>query len=156
MDHIDTTVGTEIPREPADAIAPLRLIAAHHSTDPVLANVEQAIRDALVRIETRAHEDDPLADRFTVERYSGGQADVSGTRVAVGTVDDAPDLILISAQTEIGWRDLRVKRHVAMELRDALDVLIRETRRNLTDAGTACCERRLSEGASRCCDGGAT
>lgn len=115
----------------ADPLAPLRLIAAHQSTDPLLANVEQAVRDALAAHDSTARPEHPLADRFRVDRYRGGEADVFGERVHAGTVDGSGgDMVLISAQTDIGWRDLRVLRAVAIEIRDALDVLIFETRRN--------------------------
>lgn len=125
VDHIDATVGTEIPREP-DPWEQLRAIAATHSADPVLANFEGAVRDALTRLDDRR--DDPLADRFEVTRASDGIVDVDGAFTHAGSKNS--DEVVIAAQTAIGWRDLRVSRKVAMEIRDALVVLLDETRRN--------------------------
>ena len=116
---------------PSDPLAPLRLIAAHQSTDPVLANVEQAVRDALAKHDATSRADYPPSDRFEVERYRGGDVDVKGSHAEVGTVDGTDgDEVLITAQTDIGWRDLRVSRETAIEIRDLLDVLVIETRRN--------------------------
>lgn len=44
-----TGIGTPGPGR--DPLRSLRLIAAHNSTDPVLANIEQGVRDALSRLD---------------------------------------------------------------------------------------------------------
>jgi hypothetical protein len=109
---------------PDDPLAPLRLIAAHQSTDPVLANVEQAVRDALSKLDSTAVPDEPGTDRFHVDTYSDGEVSVYGQFVQVHTEDGSNrEVVRMSAQTEIGWRDLRVSLKTARELADALGVL---------------------------------
>ena len=119
-----------MPGPDTDPLGKLRLIAAHNSTDPAVANIEQVVRDALAVLDHTDPPENPLADRFEIERFRGGDCDVKGETVVVSTEDGTDGrMVRISASTEIGWRDLHIPRATAIELRDALDVLVVETRR---------------------------
>lgn len=109
----------------SDPFEELRLIAANRSADPVLANVEDAVRNALARHDARKHRDDPACDRFTIDRYSDSIVDVNGSNVAVGTYHDMVNMVFVVSGS---WSDLvAIPRSTAIELRDALDMLIRAT-----------------------------
>lgn len=77
---------------------------------------------------------DALADRFHVDTYRNGECDVQGGKVRVElhkTNDNLWTVRAIRMPTPlIGESELRLTKAAAIELRDALDVLIRSTAKN--------------------------
>lgn len=71
---------------------------------------------------------DPLADRFHVDVFSDGSTDVFGDLVHVHTRTKGLPVYVVLFDGE--ERRFGMSRMAAIELRDALDVAIRATRKN--------------------------
>lgn len=71
---------------------------------------------------------DPLADQFEVDTYSDGSVDVFGKLVHVHTRTKGLPVYIVLLEGE--ERRFGMSRTAAIELRDALDVAIRATRKN--------------------------
>lgn len=71
-------------------------------------------------------ETDALADKFTKHVYANGDMDVYGDRVHVSTFDGVFKIERMP-MAHIPLASLKLHRAHALELRDALDVLLRAT-----------------------------
>lgn len=111
----------------SDPFEELRLIAANRSADLVLANVEDAVRAALARHDARKHRDDPACDRFEVTTNTSGDVEVDGKHIEIATLRGSVIIHAEMASPYNGWVTIELRRANAIELRDALDVLLRAT-----------------------------
>lgn len=76
---------------------------------------------------------DPLADKFEVESYSDGGCDVSGSHFYVSWFTNTdPGMVVVfrnPTTSEPRGKRMGMARAAALELRDALDVLLQATRK---------------------------